>query len=53
METDRFLFDDARVPPRRPTRGKSERYRRAEGGAASGQGAGSRMRQEYRGPAST
>ena len=30
VETGRFLFDDGRTMPRRPTSGKSRRYRRVE-----------------------
>ena len=44
VETSRFLFDDGRTLPRRPTPGKSHRYRRVEGWAATGQDAGSHMR---------
>ena len=46
VETGRFLFDDGRTLPRRPTPGKSQRYRRAEGWAASSQDVGSHVMQE-------
>ena len=48
METSRFLFDDGRTLPRRLTSGKTQRDRWVEGWAASGQDAGSYMRQRYR-----
>ena len=48
VETGRLLFDDGRTMPRRPTSGKSQRYRRVEGRSAAGRDTGSHMRQEDR-----
>ena len=49
MEADRLLCDDGRMLPWRPTAGKIQRDRRVEGWTATGQDAGSHMRQGSRG----
>ena len=47
MGADRLLCDDGRTLPWGPTAGKTQRDRWVEGWAATGQLAGSHMRQEY------
>ena len=49
MEADRLLCDDGRMLPCRPTAGKIQRDRQVGGSTTTGQDAGSRMRQEYKG----
>ena len=49
VESGRFLFDDGRTLLGWPTLGKSQRYRRVEGWAASDQDVRSHMRQEGHG----
>ena len=46
MEADRLLCDDGRMLPCRPTAGKIQRDRQVESSTATGQDAGSRMRQK-------
>ena len=53
METDRLLFDNGRTLPWWPTAGKTQRDRRVESLAATGQDVGSHMRQEARESSST
>ena len=53
METGRFLFDDGRTLPLRSVAGKTQRDRRVEGWAATGQDAAFRLRQEGCGNGST
>ena len=48
MEADRLLCDDGRMLPCRPTAEKIQRDRQVQGSTATGQDAGSRMRQEDR-----
>ena len=48
MEAVRLLCDDGRMLPWRPTAGNIQRDRRVEGWTATGQHAGSHMRQEDR-----
>ena len=48
MEADRLLCDDGRMLPCRPTAGKIQRDRQVGGSTATGQDAGSRMRQSNR-----
>ena len=49
MEADRLLCDDGRMLPWRPTARKIQRDRRVEGWTATGQDAGSHLRQADRG----
>ena len=49
MEADRLLCDDGRMLPWRPTARKIQRDRRVEGWTATGQDAGSHIRQGSRG----